>query len=82
MGFKVDMSIKGQATPITQVTNESGLAQFDDLPYPDAKHPLMGALHYNTGKGDDPREITYPFIEGDAYRLKDTQYIPNTATPE
>ncbi len=81
-GFNVDMSVKGKSEPKTVVTNESGLAQFDDLPFPDAKHPLVGSLHYSTGKGDDPREITYPFIDSDGYRLKDTQYIPNTATPQ
>jgi hypothetical protein len=80
-GFKVDMSVKGKSQPVTKTTDEAGFVQWDDLPFPDAKHPLQGVLHYNTGKGDEPREISYPFIDGDAYRLKDTQYIPNTAQP-
>lgn len=80
-GFKVDAWVKGKSEPKTIVTDEAGLARFEDLPFPDAKHPLETILHYNAGKGDTDREITYPYIESDAYRLKDIQYIPNTATP-
>ncbi len=79
-GFSVDAYVKGKSEPKTLLTDANGIVKFEDLPFPDAKHPLVGTLHYNTGKGDDPREITYPFIESDAYRLKDTQYIPNSAT--
>ncbi len=82
VNFKVDMAIKGKSQPKTIRTDESGLAKFEDLPYPDAKHPLEGVLHYYKGAEDQPREINYPFIEGDAYRLKDTQYIPNTVTTD
>lgn len=81
-GFRVDMSVKGKGAPITVVTNESGLAQFDNLPFPEAKQPLMGVVHYFNGQKDASREITYPYLDSDAYRLKDTQYIPNMATPD
>jgi len=82
VNFKVDMGVKGKGAPKTIRTDESGLAKFEDLPFPDAKHPLQGVVHYYKGAEDQPREIDYPFIEGDAYRLKDTQYIPNTVTPD
>ncbi len=81
VGFEVYMNVKGKSAPLMVVTNESGLAQFDNLPFPDAKHPLMASLHYYKGAEDQPREITYPFLQTDAYRLKDIQYIPNTVTP-
>jgi hypothetical protein len=81
-GFRVDMSVKGKSEPKTKMTNDAGIAQFDDLAFPDKKNPLMGAVHYYNGKRDDTREITYPYIESDAFRLKDTQYIPNDATPD
>lgn len=81
-GFKVDMWVKGKSEPKTKATNEAGLVQFDGLPFPDAKHQLMAVLHYYSGKTDGAREIAYPYIESDAYRLKDTQYIPNNATPD
>lgn len=82
-GFRVDMSVKGKSTAVITVkTDVNGMAEFDTLPTPDVTHPLMGVLHYYNGKNDDAREITYPFIQSDAKRLKDTQYIPNKATPE
>jgi hypothetical protein len=82
-GFRVDMSVKGKSTEVVTVkTDAMGMAEFTNLPTPDSKHPLQGVLHYYNGKEDDPREITYPFIESDAKRLKDTQYIPNKVTPE
>jgi hypothetical protein len=82
VGFRVDMTVKGKGETVTLKTNEAGLVKFESLPFPDAKHPLIGVLHYYNGAEDQSREITYPYIEGDAYRLKDTQYIPNTVTPE
>lgn len=81
-GFRVTMAVKGKGQPVTVATNEQGLAQFDNLPFPDVKNPLMASLAYASGKNADPREFTYPYLETDAYRLKDIQYIPNTATPD
>lgn len=80
--FRVEAWVKGKSEPATQKTDASGLVVFDSLPFPDAKHPLNTVLHYYKGSEDQPREITYPYVEGDAYRLKDTQYIPNTVTPQ
>ena len=80
--FKVDLWVKGKSEPKSYRTNESGLLKAEDLPYPDVKHHLNAVLHYFKGKDDQPREIDYPFIDSDAYRLKDTQYIPNTVTPD
>ena len=82
VGFKVDAWVKGKSEAKTLVTNESGLVTFTDLPFPDQKHPLEAAFHYYKGQDDQTREITYPFIETDAYRLKDIQDIPNTATAD
>jgi hypothetical protein len=82
VGFRVDAWVTKKSEPLTLKTNESGLVIFENLPFPDSKHPLNTVLHYYKGAEDQAREITYPFIESDAYRLKDTQYIPNTATPE
>ncbi len=81
-GFRVDAWVKGRGEMKTKVTDANGMAEFDDLPKPDATHQLNTVLHYYLGKKDKSREITYPYIESDAARLKDTQYIPNTATPE
>ena len=66
---------------ILRGSGPDGLAEYDDLPSPDATHPLVAVLHYYKGNKDNARKITYPFIESDAQRLKDTQYIPNTVTP-
>lgn len=82
VGFKVDVWVKGKSEPVTVRTNEQGLAQFDSLPFPEAKNKLEAVLHYYKGAEDQPREITYPYIVSDAYRLKDVQYIPNTVTPD
>ena len=82
VGFKVDAWVKGKSEAVTKTTDAAGLVTFDALPFPDMTHQLVAVLHYYRGKEDDPREIDYPFIDSDAYRLKDTQYIPNTATPE
>jgi hypothetical protein len=81
-GFKVDLWVIGKSEPRTFTTNEAGMIEVTDLPFPDAKNQLAAVLHYYTGKNDQEREITYPYIQSDAFRLKDTQYIPNTATPE
>ena len=75
------MWVKGKGEKVTVKTDARGLARFESLPFPDATHHLNAVLHYFRGANDDEREIDYPFIEGDAYRLKDTQYIPNNATP-
>lgn len=80
--FKVDFWVKGKSEPKTYRTNESGFLKVEDLPYPDVKHHLNAVLHYYKGKNDQPREIDYPFLDTDAYRLKDSQYIPNTVTPD
>ena len=80
--FKVDFWVKGKSEPKTYRTNESGFLKVEDLPYPDVKHHLNATLHYYKGKNDQPLEIDYPFLETDAYRLKDAQYIPNTVTPD
>lgn len=82
VGFRVDAWVKGKSEAKTVVTGADGMANFTDLPKPDATHQLVTVLHYYAGKRDDSREITYPYIESDAERLKDTQYIPNTVTPE
>ena len=81
-GFRVDAWVKGKSEPKTVKTDERGLAAFEDLPFPGARNQLVAVLHYYRGGQDQSREITYPYIEGDAYRLKDIQYIPNDATPE
>lgn len=81
-GFKVDAWVKGRSEPQTKVTNADGMIEWDDLPTPDTTHQLNTVLHYYIGKKDQSREIAYPFIESDAARLKDTQYIPNNATPD
>ncbi len=81
-GFRVDAWVEGKSEPKTLVTNAEGIAQFTDLPKPDAQHHLNTVLHYYTGKADQERAIDYPFIPSDAERLKDTQYIPNNATPD
>ena len=83
-GFKVDAWIKGKSEndKRTKVTDASGIAQFDDLAQPDVTHPLVTVLHYYNGAKDNSRQITYPYIDSDRERLKDTQYIPNDATPE
>ena len=81
-GFHVDMHVKGKSEPKTYTTDQSGLIKADDLPFPGMKNQLVAVLHYFSGKEDQPREIVYPFIESDAYRLKDIQYIPNTVTPD
>jgi hypothetical protein len=82
VGFRVDAWVKGKSEPKTVRTDDNGIVKFDDLPFPDATHRLNVSLHYFKGKVDDAREIEYPFLETDAYRLKDTQYIPNTVTPD
>ena len=82
-GFKVDMWVKGKSEPKTAVTGANGLATFTDLPFPDVKHHLNAIIHYFRKPGnDDAREIDYPYLDTDAYRLKDSQDIPNTATPQ
>jgi ribosomal protein S6E (S10) len=82
VGFKVDAHVTGRSEPATKLTDEKGIAHFDDLPAPDKSHPLVSVVHYYRGQNDGEREITYPFIESDAKRLKDTQYIPNDSTPD
>lgn len=82
VNFKVDAFVKGKSEAVTVRTNERGLAQFDNLPFPSMKNQLIATVHYYKGADDQPREIAYPYIEGDAYRLKDVQYIPNTVTPD
>ena len=64
------------------MTDANGMVEFDDLPTPDTTHQLNTILTYYNGKKDQSREIAYPFIASDATRLKDTQYIPNNATPD
>lgn len=81
-GFRVDAWVAGKSEPKTVRTNKAGLAIFDDLPFPDATHRLNTVLHTYTGAGESTREIAYPYLQTDAYRLKDTQYVPNTVTPE
>ena len=80
-GFRVDAWVEGKSEPRTLITNAEGMAPFTDLPKPDVQHHLNTVLHYYTGKADQERSIDYPFIPSDAERLKDTQYIPNNATP-
>ncbi len=82
VGFRVDAHVTDRSTPVTVKTDAQGVAHFDSLPAPDKEHPLVAVVHYFKGTNDGEREITYPFIESDAKRLKDTQYIPNNATPE
>lgn len=81
-GFKVDAWVKNKGEKVTLVTDADGIAKFENLPFPDATHPLSAVFHYYNNGKDQSRDITYPYIESDAYRLKDTQYIPNTATAE
>jgi hypothetical protein len=81
-GFKIDAWVKGKSEPKTLITDKNGIVKFEDLPFPDAKSRLNAVFHYYRGTKDQSREIEYPYIEGDAYRLKDTQYIPNDATPD
>ncbi len=82
VGFKVDAFVKGLSEPKTMRTDKNGIVKFEDLPFPDAKHRLNMSLHYYKGQNDQAREIDYPYLETDAYRLKDTQYIPNTVTTD
>lgn len=82
VGFKVDAWVKGKSEPVTLVTDENGIVIFENLPFPETNHQVNATFHYYRGKRDQSREIAYPFVEGDAYRMKDTQYIPNDATPE
>jgi hypothetical protein len=82
VGFKVDAWVKGKSEPVTLRTDENGIVKFESLPFPDASSKLNVSLHYYKGQTDDAREIEYPYLETDAYRLKDTQYIPNTVTPD
>jgi hypothetical protein len=81
-GFEIDAWVKGKSEPKTVVTDEDGIAIFPDLPFPETRNQLMAVFRYFNGKQDASREITYPYIDSDAYRLKDTQYIPNAATAE
>lgn len=80
-GFNVDVWVKGKSEPRTFVTDSAGMIKLNDLPTPDIQHQLVTALHYCNGKNEDKRQIAYPFITSDSERLKDTQYIPNNATP-
>jgi hypothetical protein len=82
VGFKVDAWVKGLSEPKTIRTDKNGIVKFEDLPFPDATHHLNMVLHYYKGQTDDAREIDYPYLETDAYRVKDTQYVPNTVTPD
>jgi hypothetical protein len=82
VGFRVDAHVKNRSTPVTVLTDAQGVAHFKHLPAPDKQNQLVTVVHYFKGTNDGEREITYPFIESDAKRLKDTQYIPNNATPE
>ncbi|MCG3205060.1 MAG: hypothetical protein KCHDKBKB_01777 [Elusimicrobia bacterium] len=82
VGFRVEAWVKGKSEPQTKTTNVDGIVEWNDLPTPDATHQLNTVLHYYMKKKDQSREISYPFIESDATRLKDTQYIPNNATPD
>jgi hypothetical protein len=82
VGFSVDAWMKGKSEPKTLRTDKNGIVKFEDLPFPDATHRLNVSLHYYKGKNDQAREIDYPYLETDGYRLKDTQYIPNTVTPD
>lgn len=80
-GFKIAAWVKDKSEPVTVVTDASGLATFS-LPYPDSRHRLNAVFHYYRNGKDQARDVDYPYIESDAYRLKDTQTIPNDATPE
>jgi hypothetical protein len=82
VNFKVDAWVKGLSQPETIRTDKNGIVKFEDLPFPDAAHHLNVSLHYYKGSIDDAREIDYPYLDTDGYRLKDTQYVPNTATPD
>jgi hypothetical protein len=82
VGFKIDAWVKGKSEPKTLVTDNNGIVKFTDLPFPDATHKLNATFHYFRNGNDQSRSIEYPFIEPDAYRMKDTQYIPNDATPQ
>ena len=80
-GFMVDAWVKGKCEPKTIKTGPDGIAEFTDLPMPDTMHQVVSVLHYYNGAKDGARKITYPYLESDAVRMKDTQYIPNPATP-
>jgi hypothetical protein len=82
VGFRVSAHVTNRSTPVTIETDAKGVAHFDSLPTPDKQNPLVAVVHYYRGPNDADRDITYPFIESDAKRLTDTQYIPNDATPE
>lgn len=82
VGFRVDAWVKGKSEAQTKITDANGMVEYNDLPTPDTTHQLNTVLHYYMKNRDQSREIAYPFIESDALRLKDTQYIPNNATPE
>ncbi len=82
VGFNVDAWVKGKSEPVTQVTDKFGVARFENLPFPDAKQRLNIAFRYYKGQMDQTRAIEYPYLDTDAYRMKDTQYIPENVTPE
>lgn len=82
VGFRVTAHVTNRSTPQTIATDAKGVAHFDTLPTPDKQNPVVAVVHYYRGPDDAERDITYPFIESDAKRLTDTQYIPNDATPE
>lgn len=81
-GFNVEAWVKGKGEPKTVKTDKNGIAIFNDLPFPDVKQRLNIAFHYYKGQMDQTRSIEYPYLDTDAYRMKDTQYIPENATPE
>jgi hypothetical protein len=81
-GFKVEAWVKGKGEPKTITTDKNGIAIFSDLPFPDPKQNLNIAFHYYKGKVDQTRSISYPYLDTDAYRMKDTQYIPENVTPD
>ncbi len=82
-GFLITAWVEGKSEPVSKKTGPDGIAFFNDLPFPDTKNRLNGTVRYYDTKGNDrSRSIAYPFIPSDATRLKDTQYIPNTAAAE
>lgn len=81
-GFKVEAWVKGKSEPTTLVTDKNGIVKFTDLPFPDAKQRLNITFRYYKNDKDVSRSIEYPYLDTDAYRLKDTQYIPDNVTPD
>jgi hypothetical protein len=78
----VEAWVKGKGEPKILKTDKNGIAKFTDLPFPDAKQRLNISFHYYKGTMDQTRSIEYPYLDTDAYRMKDTQYIPENDTPD